>query len=302
VTLRRILLLGGSGRLGSAVLRAAGADLEVAMQAPARAELDLEVASQGELDALVGAGLFDAVLNCAAAARVDACEEERDRAQRLNATVPGMLAVAAARADLPFVHVSTDYVFGGPGAESGPFAEGATRGPAQHYGATKADGERAVLATHGRRVVVRVSWLFGPGATPFADHVLAHARAGTPVPVLDQASRPTWLPGMARWLVDLCAVVCAGAFTPDVLHPAGGPTATRADWARAILDAHGLSEVPTVPQVGPSLPAARPRDSRLDATRTDAWIAATWAAALPDWREFVGPEGATAPRRPARPG
>ncbi|MCO4770495.1 MAG: NAD(P)-dependent oxidoreductase [Deltaproteobacteria bacterium] len=288
VALRRLLLLGGSGRLGSHLRRAAGDDLRVAVAAPSRDELDLETASQEELDSLVGSGLYDVVLNCSAIALVDRCETERALADRINGVVPGMLATAAAKADVPFVHISTDYVFGGEAAPVGPFAETTPVGPAQYYGVTKAAGEEAVLAVPGRRTVARVSWLFGDGATPFQDYVLARARSLSEVPLLDQASRPTWLPGLSLWLLNLAAALQEGAFAPNILHPAGGPAATRHEWARAILDAHGLADVPTVPQTVESAPLApRPKDTRLDARRTDAWIEATWGATLPDWREMV---------------
>ena len=103
----------------------------------------------------------------------------------------------------------------------------------------------------------------------------------------DQASRPTWLPGLARWLLDLGRVMVDGAFVPDVLHPAGGPAATRGEWARAILDAHGLLAVEVVDQPPSTTLAPRPIDSRLAHDRTDDWIRATWGMSLPDWRDCL---------------
>ena len=296
--LRRVLLLGGTGRLGGAVRRAAGEARDVALTAPSRHELDLATVTATALDAMLGSPLYDVVLNCAAEARVDVCETERAAAWRLNATAPGLLAAACARWDLPFIHVSTDYVFGHEDGPPGPHAEHAPRHPAQHYGASKAAGEEAVRAVAGRRTIARVSWLFGPDGNPFQDFVLGQARAGGPVAVFqDQASRPTWLPGLARWLLPLGRVMVDGAFVPDVLHPAGGPGVTRGAWARAILDAHGFAGMEVVDQAPRSGLAPRPRDSRLAHDRTDDWIRATWGATLPDWRDFVAAriEGGSTP-------
>jgi dTDP-4-dehydrorhamnose reductase len=291
----RLLLLGGTGRLGSAVRRAAGRHLNVAVRAPGRAELDLEALTIETATAAVDPGLFDVVLNCAAAAHVDRCETEREHAFALNARAPGLIAVACAAANVPFVHISTDYVFGATG--EGPFGEDATRSPAQYYGETKAEGERRVLAAGGRRTVARVSWLFGPEARPYERFVLGQVGRGEVRVMADYASRPTWLPGLADWLLGVCGALADGAFAPPFLHPAGGPSATREDWARAVLDVHGYTDTPVVDQ-GP-LPAGlapRARDTRLCTTKTDAWIDATWAGGFPspraaprilDWRDAL---------------
>ena len=291
----RLLLLGGTGRLGSGVWRAAGRHLDVAVRAPGRAELDLEALTPEGAAAAVDPTLVDVVLNCAAAAHVDRCDTDRERSFALNAAAPGLLAAACAAADVPFVHISTDYVFGADGG--GPFAEDAPLAPAQYYGETKAEGERRVHAAGGRQTVARVSWLFGPEARPFERYVLGQVERGEVLVMADQASRPTWLPGLADWLLTVCGALAEGAFAPASLHPAGGPTATRADWARTVLDAHGHTDIPVVDQgATPIGLAVRARDTRLSTARTEAWLDATWAVGFPrdrsaprilDWRDAV---------------
>ena len=287
----RLLLLGGTGRLGSAVLREAGTWASLAVRAPTRDEADLARLTADGARALVDPELIDVVLNCAAAAHVDRCETQRDEAHAVNAVAPGLLAEACARVGLPFLHISTDYVFGGG---AGPYAEDAAPCPVQHYGVTKAEGERRVLAAGGRGTIARVSWLFGPGATPFADWVLGQVDRAEAAVFAEQQSRPTWIPGLASWLLDVCSVLEHGSFAPRILHPAGGPHASRAEWARAILDARGHHDVRVVSQSSPP-PAPRPSDSRLDSTRTDDWVLATFAdpfgtsplPRIPDWRDHV---------------
>ena len=298
MSMLRVLLLGGTGRLGSTVLRAAGSRLDVAVRAPGRAELDLSdpVAAKTAVDP----ALIDVVLNCAAAADVDRCQIQQDDATQLNAVLPGVLAEACARGDVPLLHISTDYVFGGAGP--GPFDEDAPPAPAQHYGASKAEGERRVRAAGGRCTIARVSWLFGPDARPFERFVLGQVPTGSVAVMAEAASRPTWLPGLADWLLSVGGALAEGAFAPAVLHPAGGPHATRAEWARAILDAHGHAGIPVIDQ-GRTAPgmATRPQDSRLSSERTTRWVDATWANAFPstrqapqilDWRNAVRDGGA----------
>jgi len=269
----RLLLLGGTGRLGRHVAALDSPALRV--HAPTRQQLDLATADLG----LVAD--HDAVLNCAAAANVDACERDPALADRLNTDLPRRLAAACAAASIPLLHTSTDYVFGGPARPEGPFAESDLVDPAQHYGVSKARGEAAVLERGGH--VARVSWLFADADSTFARFVLS---SPSPVPLFDQASRPTYVPALARWLVDVCGRLRAGLPTPSILHPAGGPAATREEWARAILDAHGRRATLDV-SPAPSHLAPRPTDSRLDATSTDAWLATTDIAPLPDWRDAL---------------
>jgi dTDP-4-dehydrorhamnose reductase len=218
----------------------------------------------------------------------------------VNADGPERLALACAEVGVPLVHISTDYVFGdqlrrGPG----PYTERARHGPVQAYGASKARGEKLVLAQGWYVTVVRVSWLFGPDADPFGTFVLAQVDDARRVAVLKaQRSRPTWVPDLARWLLDVGAALeedAAGTTdarslprVPPVLHPTGGPAADRGEWARAVLDARGLHEVRVDDQgTPPTLAATRPTDSRLDGQRTAQWCDARGISHILDWREGV---------------
>lgn len=269
------LILGGSGRLGSA-LRA-----RRTVTAPSRGELDLATASDAEL----GRWVWDAsaVLNVAALADVDACEERRAEAHTINAVVPGRLARACRQLGVPLIHVSTDYVFG---RGEGPWTEAAEPCPVQAYGESKAAGEAAALAEGG--TVVRVSWLFGVDVGPFRRHVLEQAEAGGPVAVFShQRSRPTSIEAVAAWLFSLADHLGAGGSSPPVLHPVAGPAASRADWARRILKARDYRDIDVVDQGAPSQLAARPEDSRLDGKMTTDWAKSVGLSAMEDWRDAV---------------
>ncbi len=276
------LVLGGSGRLGS-VLTATRPTV-----APTRAELDLSTADDEQLARWIRPA--SAVINAAAMARVDACEDRTEETERLNATLPGQLARLCAALDVPLIHISTDYVFGDV---VGPFAEDAPRGPVQAYGASKARGEVAALAH--RATVVRISWLFGAQVGPFREHVLRQAPSGSVGVFANQHSRPTSMASLAGWLFALADHLAAGGAAPSILHPAGGPTASRADWARVILAARGWAEVEVVDQGTPTLPARRPDDSRLDASSTTAWAMSVGLPLIEDWRDAVTRLSAAAP-------
>jgi dTDP-4-dehydrorhamnose reductase len=287
---RTVLILGGTGRLGGALASAARPSWTV--HTPSREELDLE--DGGFLDHLVLLEDLapDVVINAAAMTHVDRCEERPEAAMAINAVGPGLLGAACENFGIPLVHVSTDYVFGDG---EPPYTPGDSVCPVQHYGITKARGEREVLDSGARAVVARVSWLFGPDGCTFDRWVLEQVEgADSRVGVLTwQRSRPTWIPTLAQWLLAVAERLVAGVETPSILHPAGGPWASRAEWARRILDANGHDSIPVGEQaeaIWTRHAARRPVDSRLDAAATQVWAEQVGLPRIGDWRSWLDPE------------
>lgn len=149
------------------------------------------------------------VINCAAFTKVDACETEPETAFRVNGEGVANAAAAADRAGARLLHVSSDYVFDGTARE--PYPEDAATGPLSVYGQSKLLGERHALA-YDRGLVVRTSWLFGPGGPNFAATMVNLIRQGKlPLRVVDdQVGRPTYTAFLARALVDLAPLKIAG--------------------------------------------------------------------------------------------
>jgi dTDP-4-dehydrorhamnose reductase len=144
----------------------------------------------------------DVVINCAAYTKVDAAETERERAFAVNGEGVAHAADLASRAGARLVHVSTDYVFDGKAKE--PYREDAPTAPLSVYGQSKLEGERRALA-YDRSVVVRTSWLFGPGGPNFVAAMVGLIEAGRlPLRVVaDQQGCPTSTASLARALLDL---------------------------------------------------------------------------------------------------
>ena len=289
MTQRTLLLLGGTGRLGRELVARAGEAWKV--EAPGRGSLDLVRATREDFDRLLADLRPVAALNAAAMANVEECETRPDEAYAINGTAPGLLAQACAAADVPLVHVSTDYVFGDAG-QQGPYNTDAPHCPVQHYGVTKARGERLIGEAGGQTCIARVSWLFGAEHSSFERFVLEQVAKGVdPVGVMTwQRSRPTYTPALADWLLALTLYLAAGGEAPPALHPAGGPWCSRAEWARQILDAYGYGHLGVEQQPGEiwvELRARRPVDSRLDSASTLAWSERVGLPRLGDWREWL---------------
>ncbi|MCL4676783.1 MAG: sugar nucleotide-binding protein, partial [Pararhodobacter sp.] len=76
-----------------------------------------------------------AVINAAAWTAVDQAEAEEAAATVVNGDAPAAMARECAARGIPFVHISTDYVFDGSGET--PFAPGDPTAPLGAYGRSK---------------------------------------------------------------------------------------------------------------------------------------------------------------------
>lgn len=232
--------------------------------------------------ALVAATDADVVINAAAYTAVDAAETDRDAARLVNATAPDAMARAAAARSLPFLHVSTDYVFDGTGTR--PWREDDPTGPLGVYGQTKLEGERLVTAARGPHAILRTSWVFSAHGRNFVKTMLRlGAERETLSVVDDQRGGPTAAADIARALWTIAAAFAAGRGTSGVFHYAGAPTVSWAGFAEAIFAASSLPARPEVRRIATAdypTPARRPANSALDCTR----IRATYGIEQPDWR------------------
>jgi dTDP-4-dehydrorhamnose reductase len=281
----RWIVTGSHGQLGRCLVRRLGADAGVE-SVVACTRLQADLADPVMLDARIEEwklGEGDVLANAAAYTAVDACESDLAGAQAVNALGPERLARACERAGARFVHVSTDYVFDGHGRR--PYTEDDPTGPRTAYGRTKLDGERRVLAACPGALVVRTSWVFGPGRN-FVGAILRQARlrqtgevAGPLRVVDDQRGCPTSADDLARGIQELVAAGASG-----LVHLCNAGDTTWWDFARAILDetGHGDLEIERARTADLALPAPRPAWSVLDCSR-----AADLGVELRSWREAL---------------
>ena len=225
-----------------------------------------------------------AVINAAAYTAVDRAEEEEPLATTINGDAPGAMARACADLGIPFVHVSTDYVFdGGPGA---PWRPEAPTAPLNAYGRSKLVGEEAIRESGARHVILRTAWVFSAHGANFVKTMLRLAETRDALSVVgDQHGGPTPASGIAEALLTIARALQDG-HAGGTYHYAGAPATTWAGFARETFARAGKDVTVTdIATEDYPTPAARPRDSRLDcgATETDFNIApADWQRALTD--------------------
>jgi dTDP-4-dehydrorhamnose reductase len=206
----RIAILGGrTGLLGQALTRAF--DNAGAMAFPLSRQ-DCDVLDPMSVELWLDKNDPDVLINATGYTQVDLAEDESEKAFALNGTVPPLLATLAARRAIPFVHYSTDFVFNGH--KQTPYTEYDEPNASSVYGISKADGERGLLKLgYKRTLIIRISWLFGPGRTNFVKKILGLADAHKKLTVVnDQIGSPSYTPDIADNTVKLLEKDAVGLF------------------------------------------------------------------------------------------
>ena len=218
-----------------------------------------------------------AVINAAAYTAVDKAEEDVETAHAVNALAPTAMATACAAKSIPFVHISTDYVFDGSGTD--PWQPTDATGPLGVYGTTKRAGENGVRSAGGTYAILRTSWVFSAHGNNFVKTMLRLGAERDALTIVgDQIGGPT----SARSIAD-ATVTIAKTLTKNnagIYHFSGTPDVSWAGFAREIFAQAKLHcTVTDIPTSAYPTPATRPLNSRLDCTAT----AATFGIAQSDW-------------------
>ena len=265
-----ILLLGDRGMLGRAFR-----ELLAAKQRPFTGfDLpELDIAEPDQVGPLFAKPWF-AVINCAAYTNVDGAEADEAAALRANGTAPGVVAAACARARVPLVHFSTDYVFAGDARA--PYAVDMPLHPLGAYGRSKAAGEIAIRGSGAEFLIVRTSWLYAPWGNNFVRTMARLTRDKPELKVVnDQRGRPTSAQHLAATTL---ALLDRG--TRGILHVTDGGECTWYEFTVEIARLLGRSAVvrPCTTAEFPR-PAPRPAYSVLDLGPTEAIL-----GPMPNWQ------------------
>lgn len=260
---KAVVLGGRTGLLGQSLVRAlTGAGWAVTPLGRA----DVDIFDSGSLGALLDREECGALFNTVAYTQVDKAEDEPGEAYRLNGKLPELLGKLARPRGIRLVHYSTDFVF--DGRADMPYAPEAPTNPLSVYGKSKLEGERALLALDvPGLLIIRTSWLFGPGKANFVQKILDLAKTRDHLDVVhDQVGSPTYTPDLARNSV---ALVRAGG--SGIHHLACSGQASWCELASEAVAAAGLhcSVRPITTDQYPTK-ARRPAYSVLDLTKFTA--------------------------------
>lgn len=261
----RVAVTGATGRLGSALVRALE---EAPFTGPGgpigwtRAAFDLD--EPEGIGARLDADRPEVVVHAAAWSDVDGCARDPELAHRRNGAATGILAEACAERGIDLLAVSTNEVFDGLRTDGRGYVPDDAPAPGNPYGASKLEGEQLATGAFERHAgaalgIVRTAWLFGAPGRDFPSRILdaadrARASGESLRAVADEWGTPTYVDDLAEAIVELLA----GDAIAGIHHLVNGGVASRADWARDVLDRAGMAvpidEVPSTTWLRPSSP------------------------------------------------
>ncbi|KPP80666.1 MAG: dTDP-4-dehydrorhamnose reductase RmlD [Oceanicaulis sp. HLUCCA04] len=288
----RLVILGRTGQLATELIRQAPAQ---GWDAVALGRDVADFADPQSCVAALGAALpADAVINAAAYTAVDRAESEETLAHTINAQTPGQLAALCAAQDIPFVHVSTDYVFDGSKPE--PYVETDATNPQSAYGRSKRAGEIAVEKAGGRSLIARTTWVYSAHGRNFVKTMLRLGAERDELRVVDdQLGCPTAAHDLARCLLVAASAMREGRSKGGLYHLAGDGETSWAGFAEAIFalaEPRWRRRPSVMPITSADYPTAarRPANSRLDSSRFEAEFGtrpAAWRTSLPEVVEAI---------------
>lgn len=271
----KLLVFGQTGQVAQELARRVPDGVRAVFLSRDRADLS----DPGACAAAIAAADADAVINAAAWTAVDKAEAEEAAAMVVNGAAPAAMARASAARGVPFVHISSDYVFDGAGDQ--PFGEDHPTGPLGAYGRSKLAGEVGVQAAGGRHVILRTSWVFSAQGANFVKTMLRLGRDRESLNVVaDQVGGPTPAAAIADAVFVAAQAMVNGA-AGGTYHFSGAPDVSWAGFAREIMQRAGLGcQVNEIPTTAYPTPAIRPLNSRLNCDG----FARDFGVMRPDWR------------------
>lgn len=269
-----ILVFGKSGQVASELARIGGENITCLDRNAA------DLCDPAACAAIIATTDADIIINAAAYTAVDKAEEEETLATVINGASVSAMAHEAAARDIPFLHISTDYVFDGTGDQA--WKPNDTTGPISAYGRSKLAGEQAVTVAGGPHAIMRTSWVFSRHGSNFVKTMLRLGAERDALSIVnDQIGGPTSALDIAKALMRMAQRFHAGLGRSGLYHFAGGPDTSWAGFAIEVFKQAGLNvDVTGISSAQYPTPAKRPENSRMDCTD----ITHAFHIKRPDWR------------------
>ena len=204
------------------------------------------------------------IVNCGAYTQVDKAEEEPELANLINAQAVGVIAKFASERKIPFVHISTDYVFDGTSTIA--YLENDKVNPQSIYGSSKALGEKEALDNNPESYILRTAWVYGEYGSNFPKVIAKKLRNNESLNVVkDQIGAPTWTFDLASAIIE----ILEKRPKPGIYHITNSESCSWFEFAQEIEKTLNVDENLVKPTDSKSFvrPAVRPKFSVLSNTK-----------------------------------
>ncbi len=177
---------------------------------------------------------YDRLILPGALTAVDYCETHEDEAFAVNADGPKLIAEISAEKGAHVTYISTDFVFDGLSTHA--YTEDMVARPLSVYGASKLEGEEAVLGVSKNHLVARVSWLYGSGKPAFPEWIIQQALKQSELALPEEKTGiPTYTEDVIDYLRALIGLD-GGMPAGGIFHLSNSGQCTWQEWGQFCID------------------------------------------------------------------
>ncbi|QLL56635.1 MULTISPECIES: dTDP-4-dehydrorhamnose reductase [Empedobacter] len=279
--MKRILVTGANGQLGQSILEQSKNYKEIECFFVTRNELD--ITNEELINHYFEDKSFDFVINCAAYTAVDKAEDDQENAYLVNAKATEFLAKITNEKGIPFIHVSTDYVF--DGTEAQPRLETDQTNPIGVYGQTKLDGENLALENNPKTIILRTAWVYSRFGNNFVKTMLRLFNDKDSISVVaDQIGSPTNAIDLADAIL---TIISKNDLTYGIFNYSNEGECSWFEFAQKIKEfSNSTIEINPVPTSAYPTKAKRPAYSLLDKSK----IKEVYQLDIPTWEDSLKEE------------
>jgi dTDP-4-dehydrorhamnose reductase len=275
-----ILITGSNGQLGKEFQKIAKTDRKHVWYFTDVNELDITNPTQ--VKHFINAENIEVCINCAAYTAVDKAEEEPEKAYLLNAQAPAFLAEACKSANALLMHISTDYVYSGK--HYMPYTEDHPVAPASAYAQGKADGERNIMLSGSKYIIIRTSWLYSFSGNNFVKTMIRLGRERKELNVVaDQIGTPTYAFDLAATLLLMAENLNSDAIN-QIYHYSNEGAISWYDFACAIMELENIDcKINPIESKDYPVKTVRPFYSVMNKSK----VKSTFNISIPYWRNSL---------------